>query len=155
MKHDILIGINDIVKVWPCDIWASMDEPAVKRITPCNPEQVALYTRRRRVRYAEGKYRDVIVYEDIVDVYHTLGGPKITSWGSWTITATIMMAHFYLKVTKLTLYGCDMKGDRYWDGETIYDPNRAQERWSNESVTFAHVCGYLRRQGVRVLRLAA
>lgn len=168
----LLIGVNSAIEAHPCDIWCFMDpnvfgdstpdepwpwgifthEPLEDHYDELDPETNMLVTRLfDETKFATAKgcrwwYREDMDFrgfpEGVEDV-----------WRRFTVGAALMLAYM-LGATEIRCYGCDMEGEKDWQGcEGRRETDRNEMRWMLELEMWDLIVGWLGQRGVTVERV--
>jgi hypothetical protein len=155
--HDVYIGVNRTVTIYPCHWWCFTDVQAFgmytaqrrgKRLpTICAPDAT------ERKAWATHPQSKVHAYEwQRLELLPTTC-PRGIPWQRYTCLSAVVLAD-HLGAHAITLYGCDWQGSKDWDGtENPGRIGRSQHRWNSERAACALVAEWLAAHNVRLYRV--
>lgn len=147
-EHDIIIAVNRAIADIDADWWAYCDHQALGVIEPVgNPKH---YTTRNSVKSASKKsYADKLRMDGLTlveDCDECL--PRSLGHTLYTATAAYSLA-VKLGATSITVYGCDMAGDGYHNGDKLQTRD-TDARWEREREIQRKCVAHLKTMGVDV-----
>lgn len=165
VEHDAYMAVNRAAVAWPCQWWAARDIRVLETVTPMGSPAVCTGN-------------DMVVpshYEQVVrdqDFEQTLPIPLPTGdapmefvppgamWKRRSALFAVVVAVVVCEATAITLYGYDLTGDKFWDGEPVYtpgvhsiqlhEPEIDTERWKAERLKLNAIVAWARHREVTV-----
>lgn len=162
-KHDAYMAVNRAASAYPCRWWVARDPRIFETVVPFGDAHYPLVcTDNETVLPPSSRCTVVLRDRQLMAMGDgaTRFVPPTRLWNMRSALYAIVVAVFYCEASKITLYGYDLAGDRFWDGDLVYtpgvhstllrDPQIESERWKPERLKLQAIIAWAESMEVTV-----
>lgn len=169
-KHGAYMAVNRAARVWPCRWWVARDTRILETVVPMGSHEHGYKTLPQICTDNDTIVPDSCPCSSTVTIRdrHLMGlgdgstrfVPPTRLWNKRSALYAIVVAVFMCEAAQITLYGYDLAGDRFWDGDLVYTPGVHStllrepliepERWKPERLKLQAVIAWAKNTGVSV-----